>query len=703
MDKHWIFFLLLDVGVIIAAARIGGAIARKFRQPAVVGEIAAGIALGPSLLGLIPGGIDTWLFPSDVRPLLGALAQIGLVLFMFIVGLELDMRLIRGRERASASISLSSIAVPFALGAALAVVLYPKHDVVDGKTIEFLAFALFLGIAMSITAFPVLARILTDRGMMRTPPGVFSLASAAIDDIVAWTLLAFVIAVISGGSPLEVARIVGLSLVYAAIMFLVVRPLLAKLITWRDSAGRMTPDLLAVILIGLFLSAAVTDIIGIHQIFGAFLFGAMMPKVGAEQLHREILERLEQVSVLLLLPMFFVVTGFSVDLAGIGLGGLWQLGLVLIVAVAGKFVGAYFGARVSAIPKRQSAAIAVLMNTRGLTELVILNAGLTLGVLTTELFSMMVVMALVTTVLTEPLLRLVYPDSVVANDIAAAERRLLGVGTTSRVMIVLPNLDGTPEELVARHRRLLGVGAGHDVVLVALLPTAPPGTVLEVGIPVIPDFAAMASAVEELNAVGSSLVGPTSVSVLCRFSADPVADLTQMAENANPDFIFLDAADIEVATRLSIAPVALVNETASADDEDTAVVCSVDDSRSGRTAILVAASLAVADVRRLVIETSMSRRRLAADLQAVRDRGVEVDIVANVKGALGQRLPLVVSASGTDPAVGIPARPLVVVDNSGTSEEALGDRADRLFLPRSSADSTPSAASSTTASSPEGH
>ena len=483
MDKHWIFFLLLDVAVIIAAARIGGAIARKFRQPAVVGEIAAGIALGPSLLGLIPGGIDTWLFPSDVRPLLGALAQIGLVLFMFIVGLELDMRLIRGRERASASISLSSIAVPFALGAALAVVLYPKHDVVDGKTIEFLAFALFLGIAMSITAFPVLARILTDRGMMRTPPGVFSLASAAIDDIVAWTLLAFVIAVISGGSPLEVARIVGLSLVYAAIMFLVVRPLLAKLITWRDSAGRMTPDLLAVILIGLFLSAAVTDIIGIHQIFGAFLFGAMMPKVGAEQLHREILERLEQVSVLLLLPMFFVVTGFSVDLAGIGLGGLWQLGLVLIVAVAGKFIGAYFGARVSAIPKRQSAAIAVLMNTRGLTELVILNAGLTLGVLTTELFSMMVVMALVTTVLTEPLLRLVYPDSVVAYDIAAAERRLLGVGTTSRVMIVLPNLDGTPEELVARHRRLLGVGAGHDVVLVALLPTAPPGTVLEVGIP----------------------------------------------------------------------------------------------------------------------------------------------------------------------------------------------------------------------------
>ena len=272
MDKHRIFFLLLDVAVIIAAARIGGAIARKFRQPAVVGEIAAGIALGPSLLGLIPGGIDTWLFPSDVRPLLGALAQIGLVLFMFIVGLELDMRLIRGRERASASISLSSIAVPFALGAALAVVLYPKHDVVDGKTIEFLAFALFLGIAMSITAFPVLARILTDRGMMRTPPGVFSLASAAIDDIVAWTLLAFVIAVISGGSPLEVARIVGLSLVYAAIMFLVVRPLLAKLITWRDSAGRMTPDLLAVILIGLFLSAAVTDIIGIHQIFGAFLF-----------------------------------------------------------------------------------------------------------------------------------------------------------------------------------------------------------------------------------------------------------------------------------------------------------------------------------------------------------------------------------------------------------------------------------------------
>ncbi len=379
MDKHTVAFLLLDVAVIIAVARVGGMIARAVRQPAVVGEIAAGIALGgPSLLGLLPGNPDEWLFPEEVRPLLGGLAQIGLVLFMFIVGLELDMRLTRGRERAAASISACSIVLPFGLGAALGLLLYPSHDTVGGVEIERLGMVLFMGVAMSITAFPVLARILADRGMMRTvPPGVFSLAAAAVDDILAWTLLAFIIAIIEGGDPLEVAKIVGMTLVYAAVMFGIVRPLLAKLVEWRDSAGRLSPDILAVILIGgVFLSSAVTDVIGIHQIFGAFMFGAVMPKVGAEQLHREILERLEQVSVLLLLPMFFVVTGLSVDLAGIGLsGGLWQLGLVLVVAIAGKFLGAYAGARASAIPTRQSAAIAVLMNTRGLTELVILSAG----------------------------------------------------------------------------------------------------------------------------------------------------------------------------------------------------------------------------------------------------------------------------------------------------------------------------------------
>ena len=691
MDKHTVAFLLLDVAIVIAAARVGGMIARACRQPAVVGEIAAGIALGPSLLGLLPGNPDQWLFPDDVRPLLGALAQIGLVLFMFIVGLELDMRLTKGRERAAASISAFSIALPFALGAALGLLLYPSHNMVGGMEIERLGMVLFMGVAMSITAFPVLARILTDRGMMRTIPGVFSLAAAAIDDILAWTLLAFIIAIIQGGSPLEVAKIVGLTLVYAAVMFGVVRPLLAKLIAWRDSAGRLTPDILAVILIGLFLSATATDVIGIHQIFGAFVFGAVMPKVGAEQLHREILERLEQASVLLLLPMFFVVTGLNVDLTQIGVAGMGQLLLVLLVAIAGKFLGAYAGARASAIPTRQSAAIAVLMNTRGLTELVILAAGRELGVLSDELFAMLVVMALVTTILTEPLLRVVYPDKVVANDIAAAERRALATATAPRVLVLMRDPVGTTADLRARHRRMLDCTTGFDVVLAGLL-TAPDRSVrpLEVGIPVVPDFAAIASAVERLNELGSSLTGAGAVSVLCRFSADPAADLEAMSENANADLVLVDSGDRLLGESLRSAPVAVVDETA---DETVApsrstITCIAADDRSGRTAALMAAGLALFGSRSLTVVASGSRRRWLADLNAVAEQGVSVSVQDPRRHRDNAVSFTVAGADEGDPAVPVP---VTVVDNTETSEESLGDRVAMLY-PSPAAPSAPTRA-----------
>ncbi|MCR8896856.1 cation:proton antiporter [Gordonia sp. GONU] len=698
MDKHTVAFLLLDVAVIIAVARVGGMIARAVRQPAVVGEIAAGIALGPSLLGLLPGDPDEWLFPEEVRPLLGGLAQIGLVLFMFIVGLELDMRLTRGRERAAASISACSIVLPFGLGAALGLMLYPSHDTVGGVEIERLGMVLFMGVAMSITAFPVLARILADRGMMRTVPGVFSLAAAAVDDILAWTLLAFIIAIIEGGDPLEVAKIVGMTLVYAAVMFGIVRPLLAKLVEWRDSAGRLSPDILAVILIGVFLSSAVTDVIGIHQIFGAFMFGAVMPKVGAEQLHREILERLEQVSVLLLLPMFFVVTGLSVDLAGIGLSGLWQLGLVLVVAIAGKFLGAYAGARASAIPTRQSAAIAVLMNTRGLTELVILSAGRDLGVLSDDLFAMLVVMALVTTVLTEPLLRLVYPDVVVANDIAAAERRALAAATAPRVLVVLRDPGGTVDDLRARHRRLLDCTTGYDVVLAGLLTaTDSPAKRLEVGVPVVPDFAAMASAVEKLNLLGASLTGAGSVSVLCRFSADPATDLDAMTRNANADVIVIDAADRELGEMLRAAPVAIVDENVSAGvgPGRSVITCVVADNRSGRTAAVVGAGLALFGSRSLTIVSAGSRRRWLADLRPVVDRGVRVSLV-EPKRHRGEDGAFTVAAADDATRGRGSDTPVIVVDNTETSEEALGDRMATLYAESPASADTAANATDTT-------
>ncbi len=496
-------FVLVDIAVIIVAARLFGRIAAMLRQPPVVGEIVAGLALGPSLLGALPGDLDTELFPSDVVPYLKVLAQLGLVLFMFIVGLELDVALIRGRERIAGAISFASIVVPFALGALLALFLANRHD--TGKPV--LALALFLGVAMSITAFPVLARILSDRRMQRTTVGALALAAAAVDDILAWTLLAFVVAVVKGGSPLEVLRIVGLTAVFAAVMFWLIRPLLTRLLDWYRRAGRLTPDVLAVILVGVLLSAYLTEHIGIHAIFGAFLFGTVVPR--DHDFVREILERLEQVSVLLLLPLFFVVTGMGVNIGGLGAAGWFEMALVVGVAVVGKFAGAYSGARLLGMSNQHSGAVAVLMNTRGLTELVILSVGRELGVLDDDLFTMMVMMALITTAMAEPLLRIVYPDKAIERDIANAAKSAFGAGAASRAIVLV---DGPPGPITERMRRLAHAAA-EDVILSRVLPVEP---ALEVGAS-LPDLAAMAQAVEELEVYGDR--------VMCRFGADPGAEL----------------------------------------------------------------------------------------------------------------------------------------------------------------------------------
>src|SRR4051812_23433945 len=267
----------------------------RLRQPAVIGEILGGIMLGPSVLGLLPGNLPQVLFPADVRPHLTVIAQLGLVLFMFIVGLEVDLRLIQSRRRVATTVSLSSIALPFGLGVALAFGLYPAHSVAgpDAHTVPPLAFALFLGAAMSITAFPVLARILTERRMHRTPVGVLALACAAIDDVVAWSLLAVGVAVAVGGTLAGFGTILLLTVVYALVMVVVVRPVLARLTARYHAAGRLTPDVLAVVLAGLLLSACATEVIGIHAIFGAFVFGAVMPR-SEPALTRAVLQRLEQ-------------------------------------------------------------------------------------------------------------------------------------------------------------------------------------------------------------------------------------------------------------------------------------------------------------------------------------------------------------------------------------------------------------------------
>ncbi|MBA9007076.1 cation:proton antiporter [Thermomonospora cellulosilytica] len=519
--------LLLDIVVVLALARLLGMGARLIGQPPVIGEIVAGIVLGPTLLGDV---IGQQLFPADLRPVLKGLADVGLVLFMFVVGMELDQKLVRGRGRVAASVSLSSTLLPFGLGCLVALWLAADHD--QGRTLPFV---LFFGAAMSATAFPVLARILTDRQMHRTRLGGLALACAAIIDVLAWTVLAVVVAIAGTGGSGQWQ--VALAVPFALVMFLGVRPLLRRMVPAYEKAGRLTPNLLALVLIGLFASAWATEWMHVHFIFGAFLFGAVMPREGAEKLNHEILERLEQLAVLLLLPMFFVVAGMSVDLTTLDLGGVGVLAVILAVAIGGKLGGAYVAARLQRVPGRQAAALAALINTRGLTEIVILSVGLEKGVLDTELYSLMVVMALVTTAMTGPLLSRVYPARQVERDLAEAQRAAAGPRVDRRVLVVVEDPDEV--EGLAEIAREQAAGDGsREVVLVHLRPY--PAERLEVGLGLSAELAEMAGTMAGLERLAAAIrTEELPVRVVSRFSADVAAELPGLVAGAEPHVIVI--------------------------------------------------------------------------------------------------------------------------------------------------------------------
>lgn len=531
--------VFVDIAVIVAAARLAGAAAKKFRQPAVVGEIIAGIALGPSLLGAFPGDLTTKLFPLEVRPFLNVVAQLGLIMFMFIVGLELDLGLIRGKERTAAVISLSSIALPFSLGVALATLLHSSHSVVQGQAVDFLPFALFIGAAMSITAFPVLARILVDRGMFRTWIGALTLACAAVDDVMAWSLLAVVLAVVTAAGGWDLPVILAESALFVLVMLTIVRPALDRVVGGRYRAtGRVTPDLLALVLIGILLCSYTTAMIGIHQIFGAFIFGTIMPRQGVSGLLRGILSRIEPVTVLLLLPVFFISTGVEANIRGITLSGLGELALILLVACVGKFVGASVGARLQGIPFRASATIATLMNTRGLTELVILNVGLAFGVLDTELFTLLVVMAIVTTVMTEPLLRIVYPDRLLARDVAEAERATVGSAGPYRILVALED-SAHGSRLVDLAVDLASGEQGAELVLTRFTPRVREA---EIGSEIAAELQEMAASMDALGQMAERVkTRGVACSVLYQFSNDVASDLIAQATSLDASILLIGA------------------------------------------------------------------------------------------------------------------------------------------------------------------
>jgi Kef-type K+ transport system membrane component KefB len=400
--------ILLDIVIVLAAARLLGAVARRFGQPMVIGEILAGIALGPTLLGHLVGHR---LFPATVLPSLTTLADIGLVLYMFVVGMELDQQLVRGRLRGAAGVAAGATALPFALGCGFAVWLAPRYA--PGATLPFV---LFFAVAVSATAFPVLARILTDRGMQRTLLGGLSLASAAVIDVFSYALLAVVVGIASAGGH-ESWRLL-FAPAYALAMLLVARPLLRRLTGDFDRAGQITSGLVFV-LIGLFASAWGTQWMQVNFIFGAFLFGAAMPR--SDALISYLRERLEP-AVQLMLPVFFVVTGLSVDLSALHVSDLSILAAILGISVIGKLGGGYAGARLGGVPPRGSAVMAALVNTRGLTEIVVLTVGLQAHLLRPRLYALLIVMALVTTAMTGPLLNWCYPRNRLRQDLAAAER-----------------------------------------------------------------------------------------------------------------------------------------------------------------------------------------------------------------------------------------------------------------------------------------
>jgi Kef-type K+ transport system membrane component KefB len=399
-DVLW--HLLLALTAVIVAGRSLGVLFRHIGQPPVIGEVVAGILLGPSLLGRVAPGPYMYLLPPEIAPFLSVLAQLGVIVYMFLVGLELNSDLLRGQVHASVATSHASIVLPFILGSALALFLYP---ILAPGNVPFTHFALFLGITMSITAFPVLARILADQGMTGSRLGVLALTCAAVDDVTAWCLLAFVVGVVhaSGESALLVAV---LTVSFIAVLFLAVRPFFKRLVA-SPAGMRPTQGAFVIALIAMLASALVTEAIGVHAIFGAFLLGAVIPN--DSELARSLRQSGDLV-VVLFLPAFFAFTGMRTQMSLVSGVYEWSIcALIVLVATAGKFGGTFVAARASGLDWRHAAGLGVLMNTRGLMELIVLNVGLDLGVISPTLFTMMVLMALATTVATTPILRRLVP------------------------------------------------------------------------------------------------------------------------------------------------------------------------------------------------------------------------------------------------------------------------------------------------------
>lgn len=412
--KYPLSILLLQVIIILVMSRIFGIITKMLGQQTVIGEIIAGIFLGPSIFGWLLPDLSARIFPPESLISLQFLSQIGLAFFMFVIGMELDLSKIKNKTHDAIMISHVSIILPFFLGTCLSYFIY---DEVAPGNVSFSSFALFMGIAMSITAFPVLARILKERGLSRSPLGVLTITCAAVDDVTAWCMLAAVIAIVKAGNILSALFTIGLAIIYIVLMLRIIKPWLQKISSEKINGNRIDKNIVAISFFILLLSAYFTEIIGIHALFGSFIAGVIMPH---NVRFKEILtDKIEDLSTVLLLPIFFAFTGLRTQIGLLQSEYLWSIGgLIILVAIFGKLGGSALTARIVGRSWKEALSIGTLMNTRGLMELVVLNIGYDLGILSPEIFAIMVLMALGTTLMTGPLLdfiNYIFPKELIAK------------------------------------------------------------------------------------------------------------------------------------------------------------------------------------------------------------------------------------------------------------------------------------------------
>jgi Kef-type K+ transport system membrane component KefB len=553
--------LMLAIAAVIIAARLFGAALHRLAQPRVMGEVLGGILLGPSLLAKIAPGAESYLFPTDIVPLVSAVSQVGLAFYLFLVGMELDVRILRERIAQAAFISNTSVAFPLSLGFLVAL---PTYEALSPHT-RYLPFALFMGVSMSITAFPVLARILVERRMLRKSVGALALAGAAIDDVTAWCLLALATAVAGTGSSSHALVVVALIAAFTAAMLLIGRPLLARVSRAYDEVGQVPQLWLAIIFVSVLLSAYVSQRIGVASIFGAFVVGLIMPRHA--DLTRDVSRRIEDFVVTVLLPLFFVVTGLKTDVSALNRGVLWLYALALFgVAVAGKWLGAMGAARYAGLSWRDSSALGALMNTRGLTELIVLNVGLDLGIISKALFTMLVLMALVTTFMAGPALRLLDPRRELSSgpeeDFRRAAEAAPGEGAAlpERSIVVAPQDGRRIDALLAIAEPLARSQPPRELILARLLEPA------ELAAGLVTESRELGRATAQLNERRQLLLERGVAARAIAFtSPDPSADLVRLSSQDDVDLVLLNGRRPLVGEPIPRGPVATLLQHAPCD------------------------------------------------------------------------------------------------------------------------------------------